>query len=309
MTRKTTTPTATALTKTVNKAGIEVLIPDLAVEIAKAKRAAEVFKSYVIDNDELFTFVGSELISVNAQLENTQATVKRLSAGYERIRKEAVEGKQTVTNEFTALVTYLSTARSILKGHVDTYKALKERQRREEETRLRAEAEAEARRRRQEEEERVRKEAAERETESRRLREEADRVAAEGHAEEAELLSQAADIANEEGQLALQQGMEAVENIQPAAVVVTDNTPKLAGLRTSLIWRADITDVRAMCLAIGQGEIPVTVIQRKETRNGLSIAVTYTIDLGWFRDEARRKGAENFAHPGVDVRQVPNTAV
>lgn len=132
---------------------------------------------------------------------------------------------------------------------------------------------AEAEKKRREEEARLQREAEEKARAAREA--EAARIKALEEAEEARKAGDvAAQLKAEEnaetfGQIAEEAQVEAVEASQEASAVATAAivvpVAKTAGAQTRETWKAQVFDLRALCAAIGRGELPESYVEPNMT--------------------------------------------
>ena len=150
-----------------------------------------------------------------------------------------------------------------LKDREDTLKramlAYQEEQRREQQRREREAAEAQRKER-----ERLALEAARKREEAAKKRaaeeERARKLEAQGKAEQAEARRLAA-IEAEEQRLAEADALQEAAVTMPTAPVVARAVPKVAGISTREVWKANCTNLKALCRAIADGEAPLDLVQ------------------------------------------------
>jgi len=94
---------------------------------------------------------------------------------------------------------------------------------------------------------------------------EADRLEKEGKAEEARKAREEADKAAEKAE----ERAEQKENVFVPVPDVEETSTKAKGQSVSVTWKAEVTDLFALCNAIARGELPETVVQpvMKELNN------------------------------------------
>jgi hypothetical protein len=154
--------------------------------------------------------------------------------------------------KFKAAREPVEAAERVLRGKVETYQAEQERRRREEQERLereRAEREArmKAERERAEREAREAREAAEREAREAEAAARAyeQREADERAVEEAQRIAEQAADAVEEAKLA-EATLDALPDLPTPAAPLVPAEPRLDGIQTRKVWRATVTDQRAV---------------------------------------------------------------
>lgn len=313
-------PDATVLT--VNLSNTSVTVPPLTERETAARLALDHFKEWHIDCDSLYSLSGLEMMKLQSQLKAIEKEESDLLTPLERIRKEAVSGKNQITNKFAMLKTYVTTSIKLFKddrlrwegikaieaqreAERQAIEARKIREAAEKEARERAEAAA-AEARRKEEEARQRELAAQAEKNAARRKE--------MEAQAALLREQAEQVivqAEEENSDAL-----AIADLTSQSSVPATTLPTMKGEVNRTRWVAEFTDPMAVLKGIVDGETPMVAARTRvdgrvtplnQVRDWSKVE-SVEIPLAWFSEKAREEqGAFNYR--GVIAKELKEKAL
>lgn len=267
---------------------LNIATPEQRALVAAANRSLELVECIVIDSPEMFVEADKELKAI-------KEAARKLEDQRTSITRPLNEALRSVNELFREPSNILATAERKLKGSMLTFQQEQERIAAEEQRRRDEEA--------RQEQERLRREAAERERlareEAARLQADAARLKAEGEAE-AEKLREQAKQAQDEGRAGdaadlfvqaetrqdtaarvedavvtrsvevLQQGQDEaqatlalarVNTAAPVAAVV----PKVKGLSTRGVWKAECINKMALIRAIAEGKASAELVEVAQT--------------------------------------------
>lgn len=247
----------------------------IAASAIEKSRIAERANAIAITDDTSLELARAFLVDVKTTWQNIEAD--RVS-----IKKPLDEAVQRTQSFFRKLLAPLETAETIVKPKIANYLAEQERQReareraeREEADRIRREQEAEARRL----EEAAAAQRAKAEQEARDAQAEADRqerrrlaaeasgrtdIAADAAAKSAQFQAAAGNALAEGEQKAAAISERAQATQQAASSIVTPSiapTARPAGTTLKKIYKSECQDLKALCLAIGLGKAPLTLVE------------------------------------------------
>ena len=214
-----------------------------------------------------------------ALIQSSNAVIARVEAFFEQDRSLAHKLHASICEKIRALTAPWRAVRPTLEPKMKKFRADQERIRREAEQAL----------------ERQRVEA------ERKAREEADRIKREADAEALRL--------KEQGQMrAAKETVQAAESrafeVEQAATLMADvgvvlpETKPLGGPGESRPWIAEVVDMKAICLAIGKGEIPLEYLTPVRLQ-GDQMRPLVTVDMGVLNNIAKRMGKEDIGIPGA----------
>jgi hypothetical protein len=212
-------------------------------------------------------------------IQNSAAVIARVEAFFEKDKSLAFQLHRSITSKIATLTAPWRTVRPLLESKMKTFRRKQEEERQARERELQRQA-AEADRL-------AREEAA-------RIQQEADQAAAElrkqGHMR----------VAKEALAAAAQRAQEVVQTAAALAdvgVVLPDVRP-LDGPGESRPWQAEVTDLKAMCLAIGRGEIPLT-IEMPKRGGGSEMVPLIEPNMSALNYLAKRMGREDIGIKGA----------
>lgn len=218
------------------------LVEPIEVE-EKALSIVDQAKAVKVIDSETYTAAGIMWKSIGDMIKEVKDTFDPICEAANKAHKAATAKRAQYLDPLTA-------AQRSVKSLMSAYDAEQERIRKAEEDRLRKIAEDEERERRRVEQERL---DAERKAEEDRLLAEAQAAKDRGDNDTAELLTNAAVETSEA--IKEQSAAIAQEPIYVAPVVVQKTTPKMAGGPVYReVWAAEVTDIRALCLAWQPGK-------------------------------------------------------
>jgi len=202
-----------------------------------------------------------EYVFVGELWKTGKALLEEINEGYDSLIKKAHELHKDAIAKKARYYVPTEAGVKAAKKLLSDYSAEQERIRKAEEERLAAIARAEEEARRKAEQERL---EAERKAEEDRLLAEAVAAEARGDKETADALTAAAVESSEQINEVI--ASVAAEPIYVPPVVVPKTVPKMQGgpvYRT--VWNAEVTDLKALCMAVATGKVSINAILPNET--------------------------------------------
>ena len=187
--------------------------------------------------------------------------IKEVKDTFDPICEAAHKSHKAATEKRAKYLDPLTTAQKSVKSLMSDYDAEQERIRKAEEERLRKIEEERIAEERRKEQERL---EAERKAEEERLLAEAVAAEERGDKETADILTEATATTSEN--IRQEAAALAQEPIYVPPVVVPKAVPKMAGgpvYRT--VWNAEVTDLKALCMAVATGKVSINAILPNET--------------------------------------------
>lgn len=212
-------------------------------------------------------------------IQESAACIAKVEAFYEEDKTLAYRLHKSICDKVTKFTASWRTVRPLLEQKMKTYRAEQERIRREEEQRIAREAE----------QARLLAEA-----EARRISEEADRKA---------------DELRRSGEMKAAREVIAEAAVQAETVVETADSladlgviapaaEKVQGVQESRPWKGEITNLRTICKAIGDGVVPLEWLTPVRGQ-GEQMLPLVEVNMGVLHNIAKRMGSENLGIPGT----------
>lgn len=220
----------------------------------KALSIVDQARAVVVKDSQTYTAAGMLWKSIGDMIKEVKDTFDPICEAANRAHKEATGKRAKFLDPLTA-------AQKSVKQIMSAYDAEQERIRRAEEERLRKIEEERIAAERKAEQERL---EAERKAEEDRLLAEAEAAEQRGDTETAEALTNAAVESSEQINEVI--ASVAAEPIYVPPVVVPKTVPKMQGgpvYRT--VWNAEVTDLKALCMAVATGKVSINAILPNET--------------------------------------------
>lgn len=322
MVRTKPSPQPESTTLTVNLSNTSVTVPPLTEREAAARAALEHHKEWKIDCDQLYQLSGQEMMKLQASYKAIEKEEAELIAPLERIRKEAVSGKNQIINKFAMLKTYVQTSIKLFKDDRLRWESIKQiAAQREtdrqaaEAKRIREAAEAEARARA----EAAAKAAREKEEEARRQEEAAAKITNEKR--RAEMEAKAQRLRDEAEQVIITAEEEnsdalAIADLTSQSSVPAATLPTMKGEVNRTRWVAEFVDPMAVLKGIVEGETPMAAARTRvdgrvtplsQVRDWSQVE-SIEIPLVFFSEKAREEQGD-FKYRGVIAKEVKEKAL
>lgn len=212
-------------------------------------------------------------------IQGAASAISTVEAFFEGDKALAHRLHKSICDKITSITAPWRSIRPTLEPRIKAFRQEQERKRREAE--LRAAQEAERQRRESEEA-------------ALRIQAEADRRAAELRA--AGEMSRAREVA-QTAAVAAQAVVEQATAMAELGTILPDTRPT-GGPGESRPWSGQVTDMKALCAAIGSGKIPLEYLMDGGSRKGETLPLV-VVDQAVLTQLAKRRGAEDIGIPGA----------
>lgn len=246
---------------------------------AEAIEAKQIVEKAVALTTNFRVTTAEQYSSGGEALKEIKGAQKRLEALRVAITAPLNAALKAANDLFRAPAEQLVEAEKAIKTELIRYQDEQERIRREEQRKL----EEAARREREKAESAARAAREKAEEEAAELRRKADAEAAAGRAAEAARLAARADQKVERAEIKADTFEQVAATV--VAPVIRREAPKVAGLATRKVWKAEVVDLMALVKAVAEGKAPLALLMANDKLIG---------------QQARSLGAE-FVTPGIKV--------